>query len=554
MLAILITLLLLCNLTLYGFYFFSKAIIKNYLFDYLKTTQGELAKSAELLVNQINMSSIRLLINSDIYNLLNDKEISYNQKSQQLKKILDEMTLNTKIIKNITIITEKNELYQYSAEKIYIEKPDSDFIKQIRTGNSSLVFGPIMRDSKKNAYISLGKKYHNFYTGQNLGCLIVNVSENALYDMYKNISPNLGYSFILSDGNHVISHPDKTVVGDTILDHGIFNLNQDIIIKTGVFNEQSCIISISKLKFNWRIVSIISEKKLYSIIESLNKYIWIIEIIICIISAFLSVIISSRIAKPLSVLTGKLKRFGVNSNLKLDFIKNNKDELWELEKCYNDMIVRIRELIEKNNEEKEKQRDLELVALQAQINPHFLYNTLDSISCIAKLKKQYDIDKLVMALSKFFRISLHKGDKFITIQEEIEHVKNFVTIEQIRFPDQFDITYNIQESILDCSILKIILQPIVENSIKHGISLKMGFGHIWINGYRDGGNIKFEVIDDGVGFDKNSNLQADPLSNSGYGLRNVDERIKLEYGQQYGINIESTKDIGTKVEISLKIR
>lgn len=550
-----------CNALLFGFYFFSKSLIQNYLYDYLESSQQEIGKSIELIVNQINMSSLRFLQNSDIYSLLDNDTLTYNKKNDRLKNILDDMSLNPQIMKALAIVTVQGDVYQYSSENIQVEKPDEAFISQLKKSNLSAMWEPVKRDMNNNAYILFAKKFHNFFTGQNLGYLIIYIPENTLFDVYKRITSEYGYSFLLTDNDCIISHPDKDKIGKIIIDSDIFSTDKDFVSKSVKFNSQDSIIAISMLNnhlqhlnVDWKIISVVSKGKLYAIIVSFNKYIWIIEVLVSVITILFSIRISTKIADPISVLTSKVKRFGTHNHIRLDFVKGTHDEIRELEKCYNDMIIRISELIDKNNEEKEKQRELELIALQAQINPHFLYNTLDAIACIAKLKNQTEIDKLVMALARFFRISLHKGDKFITVQEEIDHVKSFVTIEQIRFPEQFDVIYNIQEDILDCSILKILLQPIVENAIKHGISVKGDFGHIWISGFREGNDLKLEVIDDGVGFDTNFSLENCAASHmGGYGLRNVDERIKLEYGQEYGIKIKSSKDAGTKVEIRLKI-
>ena len=234
------------------------------------------------------------------------------------------------------------------------------------------------------------------------------------------------------------------------------------------------------------------------------------------------------------------------------------DEIAQLEASYNEMIERINNLIIKNQDDAEIKRKLELDSLQQQINPHFLYNTLDAIAWMAKLKKEPEIESLVLSLAKFFRISLHKGDKFITVEEEIELVKHFVDIELIRFPDKFTIVYNVDEEVKNYQTLKIIIQPIVENAIKHGISSLEDMGHISINAYLDEGDVVYEIIDDGIGFNPPADLftKKDPYqqTKSGFGLYNVNERIKLEYGHDYGVSVESKPQEGTKITIRIEGR
>jgi two-component system sensor histidine kinase YesM len=152
---------------------------------------------------------------------------------------------------------------------------------------------------------------------------------------------------------------------------------------------------------------------------------------------------------------------------------------------------------------------------------------------------------------------LHKGDKFITVNEEIEIIKHFIEIELIRFPDKFTIEYDVDPDIANYETLKLILQPIVENSIKHGISSLERMGHILIKAYGDENSIIYEIIDDGIGFNPAEDIitkARNPDSKGGYGLKNVDERIKLEYGQEYGISISSKVGGGTKVTIRIKKR
>jgi two-component system sensor histidine kinase YesM len=174
---------------------------------------------------------------------------------------------------------------------------------------------------------------------------------------------------------------------------------------------------------------------------------------------------------------------------------------------------------------------------------------------MAKIKHETEIEKLVLALAKFFRISLHKGDKFISVEEEVELIQHFLDIELIRFPDKFDMKYEIDEAVKKCETLKLILQPIVENAIKHGISQLENKGNITIKAYRSDDDIVYEIIDDGIGFNPQEKLGT-PLESGlgGYGLRNVDQRIKLEYGPQYGVHVDSKPQGGTRVKITIANR
>ena len=195
-------------------------------------------------------------------------------------------------------------------------------------------------------------------------------------------------------------------------------------------------------------------------------------------------------------------------------------------------------------------------ALQAQINPHFLYNTLDSIIWLAANRKNKDVLEMTSALSKLFRIGISKGDQVITIENEIEHITSYLTIQKMRYKDKFDYTIKIDPKILQMKTIKLILQPIIENSIYHGIKNKKGKGNIEIIGEKKRFEVVLHVIDDGVGMTKDKVMQLflpkkTDSNPSGIGINNVNDRIKLYYGPKYGIKCISSPNKGTKIMIHL---
>lgn len=559
---LLLGLLVTSNCVLIGSKLVAQSLIKNYLYNYVELTQKETASSVEMIIDEINMLAVRLMEDRYIYQLFDDRQISYPEREQRLNRELNKLLVHKDVVGGILIYSNYAEMYKYTTVASAIPPPEEHYIRQIKQSKIP-VWGPVMKDRNNNSYILVGRKFRNFVTGETIGCLIIYIRESALCEIYRRIVPNWGYSFILANDEYIISHPDKKKIGSIIFDSAVFDSRKTFDYKTVKYDRKWSIIAIYQLTnrleylgVKWKIVSVVSEKKLFGIISDINRFVLNIEIIISIIAVFLALYISFNITKPLAKLKNKLDLIG-KGKPSLLFSENANDEIQALEQSFNNMVLRIEELIQKNNAEKEKQRELELTALQAQINPHFVYNTLDAIAWIAKLKKQGDIERMVMALATFFRISLHKGEKFITLSEEIQLVESFVIIEQLRFPDKVEITYDIPEDMKNCLILKIILQPLVENAIKHGISNKEGKGHIRITGYRIGNDLKLEVHDDGVGF----NFDAADAQNvhkhiqqSGYGLRNVDERIKLEYGPDYGLLIQSEKNNGTTVTLTLKAR
>lgn len=238
---------------------------------------------------------------------------------------------------------------------------------------------------------------------------------------------------------------------------------------------------------------------------------------------------------------------------------DNVDEITELGLSFNIMIGKIRDLLDSKIKEQENLKKAEMRALQAQINPHFLYNTLDTIIWMAESKKYEQVVEIVSALSKFFRISLSKGRDWITIAEEVEQTRSYLTIQKIRYRDVLDFQIDFDERVSNNTVLKLILQPLVENALYHGIKNKRQGGTISVRAKMKNENeVLLEVEDDGIGFteEKLAQLQAeladdsgDIRMESGFGIGNVNKRIRLYYGKQYGLSVSSKYNTGTCVTL-----
>jgi len=214
-----------------------------------------------------------------------------------------------------------------------------------------------------------------------------------------------------------------------------------------------------------------------------------------------AIVRAKKLSKPITELYQNVEttiRTGEKEYLKF----GENDELYKLEEKYDEMVTHIFDLMEKSRDDAEMQRKLELDSLQMQINPHFLYNTLDALSWMARLKGDTEIENLAVNLAMFFRLSLHKGDKFITVGEELELVRHYLEIEEIRCPGKVKVTFVTDEKLTRYKTLKLILQPVAENVVKHAFVEKQG--NLTIRTYLDGNDIVFEVEDDGVGFDTNA--------------------------------------------------
>lgn len=264
-------------------------------------------------------------------------------------------------------------------------------------------------------------------------------------------------------------------------------------------------------------------------------------------------LIDKMMIEPLYELQ-KLMKSAENGNIDVNFTIKSDDEIGALGNSFNMMIGEIKKLLIIIDEENKLKREAEFQVLQEQVKPHFLYNTLDTINWIAMEHGVTEIVTLVTALTNLFRLSLNKGKEYITLENEIEQVKSYLVIQTIRYEDTFDYSFDIERDVLSCSVLKLILQPLVENSIYHGVKEKDGFGHIEISARKDGEMIVLSVKDDGIGIepqkvDEINNMFSSGVSTVGYGLHNVNQRLKFAFGAEGGLEIKSVAGHGTKVTV-----
>ena len=326
----------------------------------------------------------------------------------------------------------------------------------------------------------------------------------------------------------------------------------------------------------WQIYSLRSKDSLIGNLEKLRSFIIIILVVSTIVSIMAIVILANSITKPLRQFVNIMNRT-IGQEFHVQFRYPYNDEVGHLAKSFNYMVGEIDDLITQLNiniealkEEKEnvkrvqaQKRKAELKALQAQINPHFLYNTLNAITWQAADQGAAEISVLSNSLGKFFRVSLSKGKEIITLREELEHVRSYLNIQSIRYKSKLKYEMDIEEEVLDVPIIKLVLQPLVENAIYHGIKLKKTTGFIKIYALchiQDNGKKVFNlcVEDDGEGIEKekleilNKSLGLGVTnSDEGYGIYNVNERIKLYYGEEYGLTLDSEKGCWTKATIMI---
>jgi two-component system sensor histidine kinase YesM len=297
----------------------------------------------------------------------------------------------------------------------------------------------------------------------------------------------------------------------------------------------------------WRIATFTNVDEIDAIRRSMLPLLLLIFIITVLVTAAVAALLSYRISGPVRQLQGIMQRIE-DGEIDVDISISGQREIVMLGRSFNSMIVKIRSLMERLVDEQRDKRKTELRALQNQINPHFLYNSLDSIVWLAEHDRSDDVITTVVALARFFRISISKGNTFIPVRDEIAHVKNYLKIQTVRYADRFQYHFNIDERLMDRNVMKLILQPLVENAIYHGMDEQGGI--IEVNGSLDGKMMSFQVKNTGYGLTAARILEIhghldgqDDLDNDiGIGLKNVHQRLKLYYGDQAGLRFSSLAD------------
>jgi len=522
--------------------------------DYIESTQKSIESNLDMLVNKSSMFYLKLVTNLDIYKYATNYSLSFNERQDAIYEIVKKLSAEGEEKYFGHLVTNSGEVFNLKPTTISFNFKN-EYISKIKA-STSFVWDGFVKDESNNTFYPMGRRFYNYETGYNLGAVVLYVDEKDIYNIYKNMVAEDGAICIVNKNDGVISTNRKEFLGYKLLDLNFF-INDTNKLKYLQLDNKKYIVSKSiitpynsNMPNNWFSISFLPQDMYYDTLGNFAKSMNIVELLLVFISLIVSIYLSGKFIKRLAQLESNLQRFGygdLNVNMP---IANESDEIGSLQNMYSVMVIQIKELIYKNNKEKEKQRKTELIALQAQINPHFIYNTLDTISWMAKMKNQDDIEKIVYALSSFFKISLHNGDKFITVEEEIAHVKSYIAIEEIRFPGAIDFNFEIDENILQYEMMKILLQPFVENAIKHGFKKPKTKGTINIKGYEDAEYLIFEVIDDGNGFDMQ--ILTDETKKM-FGINNTTERIILEYGYDCGVKFFSKDGIGTRVVIKVKI-
>jgi len=311
----------------------------------------------------------------------------------------------------------------------------------------------------------------------------------------------------------------------------------------------------------WKLAAVFTQEEILDRVKYIKYITLSLIVLLIIVAVFLTNVLAIYITKPISVLTDSMKRIqGENINFVSDTHPLN--EMGVLNQGVKDLVERVKDLLEQINIDQETKRQLEFSVIQTQIHPHFLYNTLYSIKGLCDMGLNEDASAMITALANFFRISISCGKEIISVEEEFSHIRNYLFIQEMRYGDAFSYEINVKPEILSYSIVKLTLQPLVENAIYHGVKQKRGIGWIKVSGYERDGFLCFEVQDNGLGMNRErlqevrSSLdnRDQGLEKLGLGVRSVHERLQLHYGKEAGLQIASELHEGTVIKVIIPMK
>lgn len=397
------------------------------------------------------------------------------------------------------------------------------------------------------------KEYSNLFSQQVFVAIDFKFSSIAKYIDKVSIGQR-GYCYIVNSKGQIIYHPQQQILFSGLKEENTSEISE---LSDGIHRKKDNIYNISSLdSCNWKIVGVSFNDE---ITQAVKSQVIVGLIFALFFSAFMSAVIyfllSRTVTRPVRRLVASMQKFEKQAETfeyKADM--SNVAEFQTLSTSFEHMVLMIQSLVEKVHNEEIVLRKTELKALQAQINPHFLYNTLDSIQWMCEQDNSKDAVKMVGALAKLFRISISHGNEFITISDELKHAESYLIIQSYRYKNQFTYSFDVDKSVLDCMCNKITIQPFIENAIYHGLDRMVDEGEIKIIVERRGKDIAIIVKDNGLGMTEEqckAVLQKGRSDSKGIGVKNVDDRLKIYFGEEYGITIDSELDVGTTVTIKI---
>lgn len=534
--------------------------------EYTHTIIQQMNQNIDSYIDYMENIAYLISSNEDVQDYLFDEKIDNEGRYRilnQLQTILDSRS----DIRNVGIISKNGRMLINDGSKSVNQDLDLNTQEWYATALEK-PNGPILTSSHVQHIISGERPWvitlsrgirDRSGSGEKEGVFFIDLNYSAISELCDQSTVGTkGYTFILDAKGNIVYHPQQQQLYNELQTENIsliMDTDEDTVL-TGTGNDGK-LYSISRSgKTGWTVVDCTSVRELLRKSRQAQSVYVLTAIILVIVALLFSRFMARSITLPIQKLRDSMKKVQEGDFSVSDVVVDSKNEIGSLTKSFDVMTHRIHELMEQNVHEQEEKRKSELKALQSQIKPHFLYNTLDSIIWMAEGKKNEEVVLMTASLARLLRQSISNEDEVVPIANEVEYARGYLTIQKMRYKDKLEFQIEVDSSILYIPLIKLVLQPIIENAIYHGLKYKESKGLLIVKGFMKDGNAVLQVIDDGVGMDEETlahiyDKHKVNYHSNGVGVYNVQKRLKLYYGEDYGITYTSELGKGTTATITI---
>lgn len=503
----------------------------------------------------------------DTQSFLYDKDEETLQISECRQRLVEQFRTILKSrndIRNIGLIQKDgNRLFNNGGQQknAYLDLDTQAWYKNAITSNRSVLTSSHVQHvirGERPWVITVSRGVRNFTgSGNREGVVFIDLNYSAISELCdQNSIGSKGYVFLLDQDGNVVYHPQQQQLYNELQTENIdlvMNTDKETLMDGSGDNARIYTISRSE-KTGWTVVGCTNVAELLKDSKKARSIYVLVAAILVVVALVLSNFIARNITRPLQQLRDSMARVQEGDFGAAEVEVTSRNEVGSLTRSFNVMTSRIQELMKQNIYEQQQKRKSELKALQSQINPHFLYNTLDSIIWMAEGKKNEEVVVMTASLARLLRQSISNEEEQVPIGQEVEYARSYLTIQKMRYKDKLEFQIQVDAQIMRVPIIKLVLQPLIENAIYHGLKYKEGKGLLIVRGYREGENAVLQIKDNGAGMDEQTlshifEKHKVNYRSNGVGVYNVQKRLQLYYGMDYGITYSSKQGEGTTASI-----
>ncbi len=566
--------LIVATITLIGVFSFraSEQIIEKQILESHQNTLEQINKNISFILDQVVVSVNIYNLNADLESMLQTRSLDPQQQLKNREQVERKIVTNSIIFSNIqmnTILIGLNDVV-YSQNPTWLTGSSDleafPWYSRVKEQPERLHWLPthasFAAQQEGKPVFTAVKMLQSQYVTRNYGILLLSIPESELFAIYsESLNDRSAMDgnaiFIMDSEGRVISHSDRSLVGTRIRDEALLAFINENDPGRIHWSKTQAVISSRIPKTDWFVMKSIQRVGLFQDIRNLQAKIALMSLLGLLVTLIIAVLLSKVLSAPLVKLSARVRTYIAQSGMPHQK-EASQNEVHMLNHGYEEMVAKLESTIMDLIANQESRRKAELAALQMQINPHFLYNTLNSIKCLVWTQKSHLIEPMINALVHLLEKTIHRSGEWISLTEELECVQNYVFIQQIRLDTVIPLHLHVDNDIKKYKIPKLLLQPVVENAIFHGFEETLEGFVISVHCANMGDHIKIEVIDNGLGMEPQTlkqlllgleSKQSEQFT--GIGVYNVDERLRMNFGAQYGMNIQSEWGKGTRVTIML---